>query len=282
MFLVVCLIAAVLCWLLGLGRPTVAVAIAVDMSPKTYQGQAFNAPNTVLGQELTAVRAFLTQNFEQLKNPNEIQIFGFGDRVVPLTSSFTSDRQKLETELNQSLANPTLQFQFGSGTNLDQAIDQTTKALSNNPRRCRELLLLANGVSPVSPTVIAQALAAKVKINAIVVGADASGLQSAALVTRGISLSSDLINLQTFLLDKFFVRFNSNIKWIVLWLGGAWISLMWLLTLPLDRWVLQKMGYPINLSGQIALGNALFWTILTPIILWQIWRLFGLPFFSAC
>ncbi|NJL10143.1 MAG: hypothetical protein HC908_08175 [Calothrix sp. SM1_7_51] len=61
------LIAVILCWLLGLGRPTVSVAIAVDMSNKTYQGQSFNAPNTVMQQELAAVRAYLDQNFTQLK-----------------------------------------------------------------------------------------------------------------------------------------------------------------------------------------------------------------------
>ncbi len=39
------------------------------------------------------------------------------------------------------------------------------------------------------------------------------------------------------------------------------------------------MNLPMNFSGQLALGNALFWTIVTPLILWQ---LSGLPLFSTC
>jgi Ca-activated chloride channel family protein len=38
----------------------------------------------------------------------------------------------------------------------------------------------------------------------------------------------------------------------------------------------------MNLSGQLSLGNALFWSVLTPIIIWQIWKILDLPFFGAC
>ncbi len=281
MFLVVCLIGATLFWLLGLGRPNIAVAVAIDMSNKTYQGQAFNAPNTVISQELSAVRAYLDQN-QQLKAPNDVQLFGFGERTVPLTNSFTSDRQKIESELNQSLANPALPSQFGGIANLDAAIDQTTKALSSQ-NRCRNLLLITNSTSAVSPQTINQAIIQKVKINAVVIGNDFSQILPASNATKGLFVPTDLANLQFFLLDKFYIRVNTNINWIIFWLGSAWIALMWFLILPLDKWVLQGlMNYPMNISGKYAVFNALFWTALTPIIVWQIWQILGLPIFSAC
>ncbi|MHC5916741.1 MAG: vWA domain-containing protein [Nostoc sp.] len=276
----VCLVATVLCSLLGLGRPSVAVAIALNMSSSTYQGQSFNAPNTVMAQEVAAVRSYIEQNSQQLKSPNNIQIFGFGDRVIPLTNSFTSDRQKLEAELNLALANSNFSSQIGTETNLSQAIDQGIKVLSNIQDRCRELLLVTDGVAEVIPSVLTQAVTQKVKINAVVVGAHAPQIKFATDITNGIYLSSKSINLQIFFKDIFFPSFNSNLKWVYFWRGCTWIALMWLIILPLDRWVFQGLiNLPMNLSGQLALGNALFWTVVTPLILWQ---LSGLPFFSNC
>ncbi|ACC84977.1 vWA domain-containing protein [Nostoc punctiforme] len=276
----VCLVATVLCSLLGLGRPSVAVAIALDMSNSTYEGKSFNAPDTVMAQEVAAVRSYIEQNSQQLKSPNNIQIFGFGDRVIPLTNSFTSDRQKLEAELNLALANPNLSSQIGTETNLSQSIDQGTKLLSNIQDRCRELLLVTDGVAEVIPSVLTQAVAQKVKINAVVVGANAPQIKSATDITNGIYLSGESNNLQIFFKDIFFTSFNSNVKWVYFWRGCTWIALMWLIILPLDKWVFQGLiNLPMNLSGQLALGNALFWTVVTPLILWQ---LSGLPFFSNC
>jgi len=277
------LVLALLFWLLGWGRPTVAVVIALDLSPSTYKPALFNAPNTVKAQEVAAVRSYVEQNLQQLKIPNQIQVMGFSEQVVPLTSGFLSDRQQLETELAQSLADPTLQSKIGEGTNFNQAIEQGIKASSEIAQHCRELLLVTDGEAEVSPEVIAKAVTQGVKINALVVGSDAPQLQVAASATRGVYVSGAENALQLVFTDIFFPRFNSNLKWIALWLGAAWIALMWLLTLPLDRWIFQGwMGLPMNLSGQLALGNALFWSVLTPIILWQVWRLLGLSFFSSC
>lgn len=279
MFLVVCLIGATLFWLLGLGRPTVAVA--VDMSNRTYQGQAFNAPNSVMSQELSAVRVYLDQN-QQFKIKTDVQLFGFGERTVPLTNSFTSDRQKIESELNQSLANPTLPSQLGGAANLDIAIDQTTKALSSQ-NRCRNLLLITNSASPISLKTINQAITQEVKLNAVVVEndysqIDYSQISPAISATNGIFARVSLPSLLYILIRKFYIRVNTNFKWIIFWLGSTWISLMWLLVLPLDKWVFQGlMNYPMNLSGKYALFNALFWTALTLITVWQ-----ELPIFSAC
>ena len=279
------LVLAMLFWLLGLGRPNVAVTIALDLSSSTYTPQPFNAPGTVMAQEVAAVRAYVERSSQQLKVPNQIQVIGFAKQVVSLTNGFTDNKQQLETELNQSLANPNLRSQLGDGTNFDQAIEQGTKALAGQ-NQCRELLLVTDGQADISPLTIAQAASQKVKINALVVGADAPRLQAAASATQGVytSYASEAVSvLQSLLADKFFPQFNSNLRWVVLWLGAAWVALMWLLTLPLDRWVLHGwMGLPWNLSGQLALGNAVFWTVLTPFILWQLWQFLGLPFFASC
>jgi Ca-activated chloride channel homolog len=279
------LLLALLFWLFSWGRPAIAVNIALDLSGSTYGSSPllFNAPNTVMAQEVGAVRSYIEQSSQQLKIPNQIQVMGFGGQVVPLTSQFLTDRQQLETELTQSLADPNLRSRIGDGTSLDRAIEQGAKALGGIAQHCRELLIVTDGEADVSPTVIAQAASQGVRINAVVVGANAPQLQIATIATKGIYLSGAENNLQTFFTDNFFHRFNSNLRWIALWLGAAWVALMWLLTLPLDRWIFQGwLGLPMNLSGQLSLGNALFWSVLTPLILWQIWQFLGLPFFSSC
>ena len=283
MFLGIFLAGAALFWLLGLGRPDVAVAIALDLSSSTYAPQSFNAPGTVMAQELAAVRSYIEQNSQKLRTPNEIYVLGFGDRAIALTSSFTSDRQKLEAELSQSLANPILSVQVGSGTDLGQAIEQGTKVLSSIQKRCRELLLVTDGEAKVTQSAVTQAANQRVKINAVVVGADAPQLRQATSTTRGIYLTGQQNNLQAFFTEEFFTQFNSNRNWIIFWLGAAWISFMWLLTLPLDKWIFQDlMKLPMNLAGQLALGNALFWSIATPLVVWRLGQLFGSPFFSSC
>lgn len=280
MLLSACLVAAALFGLLGLGKPKVAVVIALDLSSSTY-GDTFNAPGTVMAQEIEAVKSYLQQNNKILREPNQIQIFGFGGVVQPLTSDFKTNSQQLETELNQALPDPDLpQRIVSNATDLNLAIQQSTFGLSNIRDRCRELLLVTDGVAKVSPDVIAGALAHRVKINAVVVGNDADDLQTAAARTNGIYLSGERQNLETFFTDRFFIRFNSNLKWIIFWLGAAWIALMWLLLLPLDRWIFQGwLKLSMSLAGRLALGNALFWTVLTTIV---VWRLSGLPLISSC
>ncbi|NJL39109.1 MAG: hypothetical protein HC899_21935 [Leptolyngbyaceae cyanobacterium SM1_4_3] len=49
------LLGSLLWWSLRLGRPTVAVAIVLDLSSSTYGNQSFNAPNTISAQEVAAV-----------------------------------------------------------------------------------------------------------------------------------------------------------------------------------------------------------------------------------
>ena len=283
MFLAACLVAAALFWVLGIGRPNVAVAIALDLSNSTYAPQAFNAPGTVMEREIQAVRSYLQRN-NQLGSPNQVQIFGFGGAIRPLTNSFNTDGKQIEAELTQALQNRDLPQQIISNTtDLNLAIQKGTEALSSIPNYCRDLLLVTDGAGNVSPPVVVNAVAQKVRLNSIIVGAEAPELKLAALTTNGIYIAGAKDRLENFFTKEFFAKVNTNIKWIVLWLGAAWIALMWTLTLPLDRWIFQGlMRLEMPLAGQLSLGNALFWSVLTPILIWQILKLLDLPFFSAC
>nr|WP_155744494.1 vWA domain-containing protein [Scytonema sp. UIC 10036] len=280
MLLCACLLIAALFGILGLGKPKVAVAIALDLSNSTYNG-IFNAAGTVMAQEVAAVKSYLQHNDQFLQEPNQIQIFGFGGVVQPLTNSFQTDSKRVETELEQALKIPDLPIRIVSNTtDINLAIQQTTTALNNIQERCRELLLVTDGEASVSPSVIAEARQRRVKINAVVIGAEAPEIRLAAFSTRGIYLSSEASHLESLFTNRFFLQFNSNWKWIFFWLGSAWIALMWTLILPLERWIFKGlMKFEMSLAGKLAIGNALFWTVAT---LGIIWRLSGLPFLSYC
>ncbi|MFE1748256.1 VWA domain-containing protein [Coleofasciculus sp. H7-2] len=275
MLLGACIVVTALIWLLGLGRPPVAVAIALDLSSSTYSTE-FNAPGTVVYQEVAAVRSYLQQNAQQLRNKNQIQVLGFGGVVRSLTGDFKTDSQQVDAELTQALANPDLpQLLANNTTDINLAIQKGTEALSAIPqKRCRELLLVTDGGANVSPAIITNAVNRKVRINTVVVGAESLELRGAALATGGIYLSGKQNNLEMLFIDTFFTRFNSNLKWLILSLGATWIALMWTLILPLDRWLFQGLiGLDRSLSGQLSLSHALFWSVLTPLIVWQLFNL---------
>ena len=280
-----CLAAAALFWLLGFGRPQVAVAIALDLSNSTFGGQVenFNRPGTISYQEIKAVEAYLQQNNgEMLRRPNQVKVFGFGDSVEPLTGNFDSNsdnvKQSLQQALNPSIILPKVNPDY---TNIDLAIKTASNSLRAIQNRCRELILVTDGqVEFNDPGVIAEAKLLNIKINSVVVGAEAPELRGAALVTGGTYLSGDTNNLSAFFTNNFFSSFNSNLKWIIFWLGLAWISLMWTLLLPLDRWVFQGLfSMRIDQSGKLAISHAIFWTVVT---LSAIWRFWGIPFLSGC
>jgi Ca-activated chloride channel homolog len=284
MLLVLCLILATLFWLLGLGRPNIAVAIVLDLSGSTYDSTP-KAPNTILAREIEAVNSYLTVNSE-LKSPNKVQIFGFrSNQTLPLTDSFETDSRKINDSLRKKLDSPNLFSKpEPEQDDLNQPIQEGIKALSNIQNHCRELITVSDQeVQLSSSNLISEASKHQIKLNSIVFNGHVAELRTTALSTGGIYLSGADNNLETFFVNVFFPRFNSNRRWIVLWLGGAWISLMWALTLPLDQVILQGwMKMPMNLSGGIAIGNALFWTTATLIAVWQLWKIFGLPFFSSC
>jgi Ca-activated chloride channel family protein len=271
-FMVGCIIVAALSGIFGFGRPLVAVAIAIDYSGSTS--------GIVRQQEIQAVQSYINQN-KTLKKPNAIQVFGFASDIRALTTDFTTDNEQVETQFNTSSQQPTLEQELGGGTNLNLAIQQTTRALSNIPNLCRELLIVTDGIAQIDDTVIQNAQAETVKINAVIVGGENSDeLQQATRLTDGLYLSAEASNLELLFTQTFFRDFNSNWPWVMFWLSGAFIFLMWTLTLPLDRWLFQGiMGLNMTLSGQIALGNALFWTVVTLI---AIWKGFGIPFGNPC
>lgn len=284
MLFLACLIIAALFWLLGFGRPQVAVAIALDISGSTYDNneQLFNQPGTVMAQEVSAVEAYLDQNSADiLRQPNQVQIFGFGGVVKPLTSRFESNSEQVQNELTQALRSPNLAQQVVPGaTNIDRAIQEGTNALATVEDRCRELIVVTDGEGIVTPEALASAIAERVTINAVVIGAEAIELRGAALATGGRYISQGN-NLESLFTERFFRGFNSNFRWLIFWIGCAWIALMWLLVMPLDRWIFQglfKLHW--SASGRMAIANAIFWTVLTPFIIWRLAG--GLPFISSC
>lgn len=286
--LVVCVIASLLCLLLSLGKPHVSVAIALDLSSSTYQNQTFNAPGTILNQEIEAVRTYLAEN-DQLKRPNQVQVFGFGGTVVPLTQSFQSDSQQVQAQLNQSLRDSSLSQRVDPNkTNVNAALQDSSNALQKlSAGGCKEILLVTDGTGDeVEEAVIQSARSAQVRINVLLVtdnplqNLGGFDLAKAALQTKGLILPGQVGNLNVLFIDKFFARFNSNLRWVLFWLGLAAVSLAWVLVLPLDRWLFQKFfRWNMTQAGQAALGFACFWSVLIPLLLW---RVMGLPFFSAC
>jgi len=273
MLMLGCLILAALFSLLGWGRPTVGVAIALDLSSST-QG-------AVRQEEIAAVKSYLAEN-QSLKNQNQIRVFGFASNVQALTNEFITDSQAVERQLDRALQDTQLQRQLGGGTNINLAIQQVTNALSSlETNRCRELLLVTDGEADVSQTVVDGAINQGVKINAVVLGGkDAVQIRQATASTNGIYLNGEAGNLKALFTDEFFTSFNSNKRWLTFWLSCAFICAMWAIALPLDRWLFQGlMKLDMTLAGQLALGNALFWTVVTALV---VWRIFGLPFGSAC
>jgi Ca-activated chloride channel family protein len=281
------LVLAALFWLLGLGRPSVAVVIALDLSSSTYQNQPFNAPGSILSQEVAAVQSYLQEN-SKLRNPNQVMVLGFRSAKVPkLTNSFATDSQKVQAELAQALqkiAMPLSQLPEPEIDDLNDTILKGINALSEVSNHCKQLLLVSDdGVKLTPGAIISEALKHRIRINAIGFNGNVPDLQSTALATGGLYISGEASNLETLFLGKLFPRFNSNLNWIVLWLGAAWVALMWLLALPLDRLIFQYlMKYHWSLAGRLALGNALFWSVVTPMILWRLWQILGFPFFSSC
>jgi Ca-activated chloride channel family protein len=252
------------------------VAIALDLSGSTYNSTAeqFNTQGTIMYQEVQAVKAYLDKNTSGiLPQPNQVQIFGFATGVRALTEGFQEDGQQIKRELEQALNSNLIQI-LGDGTNIDLAIQEGTDALDTVLNRCRELLVVSDGEVSVDSRVIQEAVDKKVRINAIVIGADSPEIKQATAVTRGIYVSGEASELNKLFTEKLFSRFNNNLGWVFLWLGLAWIGFMWMLVMPLDRWFLQGiLQVRMDLSGKLALGNAWFGTALTPIILWQIYRI---------
>lgn len=281
------LTAAILFWLLKFGRPQVAVAIALDLSASTYgnQTQPFNAPGTILNQEVQAVRAYLKQNNKEiLRRPNQVKVFGFAGNIKSLNQGFENNNKKVERELLQNLEIPNLSEEIASGTtDINLAIETGIKELKTKVDSCKELIIVTDGQESqerISVPLIAEAALNRIKIHNLVVSKEGYELEVLSNQTGNKILIDASNQLTTIFTDRFFKVFNSNLKWIIFWLGLAWIALMWVLVLPLDRWVFQGMfALTMDIAGRLALANALFWTVLTSVFLWKFW---GIPFLSGC
>jgi len=279
----ICSIAALLFALLGLGRPQVAVGVVLDLSSSTY-GSTFNAPGTVMAQSVGAVRAYLQAN-AQLRQPNQVQVWGMRGRKAPkLTNDLSANSQEVEVALQKAIKglNPLTLPEVPGQDDLNVPVRAAMRSFSNLSGGCREVLVVSDAGVEIKESTVAEAVANRTKLNFLVFGnQEAPELQDAAKATRGIYSFNGQGDLSQLFIDTFFKQFNSNLGWILFWLGAAWIALMWTLVLPLDRWVFQ--GYwklPMDLAAKLALANALFWTTAIPGILWRFMG--GLPFFSSC
>ena len=278
-FLIIFLILAALFVLLGFGRPNLAVVIALDLSTSTHDGK-WNGQGTVMAKEIEAVNAYLDLNLK-LSNPNQIQVLGFGDVVEKLAPSFQSDSSQVKKDFTESLTKPDIRSKFiASGTNLSLVISESVSNLKEVGDRCRQMLLVTDGDANINPEVIADAVANKVKVNSVIVGAESPAVLAVTLATGGTYNSSLVGDLSLLFTDKIFSGFNSNIRWVIFWLGCAWVALMWLLVHHLDLFFQKFLGIGFSLAGKLALSNALFWTFSTIGIVWRITN--GFVFLSQC
>lgn len=283
----ICLILALAFWFLGLGKPDINAAILLDMSNSTHKTPSeliTPTKNSILSQEITAVNTYLDLN-QALRRPNTIKIWGFGGTVAPLTSEFSRNPTAIQQELNETIRpdnlRTTIERIAPNQTNLSQAINQGVADLSQQQKGCRELILVTDGAGTVEPQSITNAIQQKTKLNVVLIGNPSPALQQVAEITGGLYLAGMNLNLQELFEKSLFQHFNNNWHWIIFWLGMAWISLNWMLCLPLKVYFLQ--GF-IHLhwheASRYALSYALFWTTATIIIVWKICQ--GLPLLSAC
>ncbi|MGK7940032.1 MAG: VWA domain-containing protein [Crocosphaera sp.] len=280
---------ALLFGLLNLGKPPVAVAIALDISSSTYYPKSFNAANTIMDQEVQAVNAYLEEN-GKLRTPNKVQIFGIGGGKAPkLTSTMESSQGVVVDELSRKLNDPNLPYQLSyepPQDDLDIVINKATEVLQEQTNHCRELLIVTDSEVTITQSAVTQAIGKNIRIHSLVFGGEGvPNLRSASRQTGGhyvdnISLSNTGGSyLEEVVLKEFFKRFNNNSKWVRFWLGCSFIAFLWLLILPLDRWVFQGLlSMSMEASGKIALSVAFIGTIITVGLM----AAGGLPFISPC
>ena len=284
---VIFLIAALLCSLLQWGQPgNISVVIALDLSNSTYENSQLNGPGTTSAEAIQAVKNYI-QTSGKLRKPNQIQVFGFGGAVVPLTEGFSSDSEKLvqaiDASVNPNSPTNVAQQVMPGNTSTSLAIQESVKALEGAKAGCKDLLVVTDGNDALDPVQVTSAIAAGVKISFIVVSDQPTDFASAVEQSGGLYLTANAASeLSSLFVDRFFPKVNTNLNWIILCLGAAWISLMWTLALPLDRFLQKALGWRFDLAGKVAISHALFWTAATPGIVWRILQILKLPFFSQC
>ena len=238
------------------------------------RGNVFRGTGSLMAAEIEAVKAYAREN-AQTSRPNSLSLSGFASEVIPITNDFSSDSVVIEDALDR-VVQPEISLQIGSGTNLTLAVEQGLNSLSTQLERCKEMLVITDGEAELSPIQLARAQANRVKLNFLLVGQTIpSNLATAARLTRGIVISANANNIQYLIATQLRQRFNSNFKFVKLFLGLAFISLIWMLVFPLDRFLQLQWQMRFDYAGRTALFNAVFWTFLT---LWWL----GLPVLQGC
>lgn len=269
-FVVLALLTNLLNWF----PPLVSVQMMLDLSSSTYEGTVFRGNGSLMAAEIEAVKAYAREN-ASTSYPNHLSLAGFGNRVVPITSNFSQNTGAIETALDR-VVQPEIVSQVGGGTNLDLAVERGVESLSTQVQRCKEMLVVTDGEAELNQTQLNHAKDNQVKLNFLIVSQTIpKNLVEAAKSTGGVILPANANNIQSLIANQLRQRFNSNSKFVNLFFGLAFVALMWMLILPIDRFLQQRWQIRFDFSGKIALFNAVFWTLLT------VWWL-GLPVVQGC
>lgn len=252
------LILALLTHFGGWFPPSVSVQMMLDLSSSTY-GETFGERGTVMDAEIEAVKAYAQENVNT-PNPNLLSLSGFADQIIPITSNFSSSPEEINSAIEQ-VVQPEIAQQVGGGTNLDLAVERGVDALKNQSRRCQEMLVVTDGQAQLNSTQLTRIKVSGTRLNFLIVNNSIPpDLARAAKVTGGTALQANTNTIRELVAGQFRERFNSNSKFVNLFRGLALISFMWMLVLPLDRFLQQQWNMRFDFSGKIALLNALFWT----------------------
>jgi Ca-activated chloride channel homolog len=244
----------------------VTVQIALDLSSSTYEKtQVFRGSGTIMQQEIDAVKAYVAKN-ATLAKPNLISVSGFANRVIPITGQFTSNPQEINRAIDK-VVQPVLASQIGGQTNINLAVENGLSQLKTNSGRCSQLLVITDGEFDLAEPTVNQAQKNGAKLNFLIVGQPVnSKISNWANQTGGIALNATPENISQLLTNKVFNQFNQS-PFTPWFLGLGFISFMWMLLLPLDRFLLKVLRTRPDVSGIIALYNAIFWTVVTPLFL---------------
>lgn len=271
---VIFLTLGVLTYNLGWFPPNVSVQMMLDLSSSTYESGSFKSPGTIMAAEIEAVKDYARQNAKS-DNANLLSLSGFADQVIPITENFSGNSTEIEQAIDR-VVQPNIQQEIGGGTNLDLAIENGLKSLNTQKQQCKEMLVFTDGAVNLKPLLVTRVKLSGVRLNFLVVDQPVStSLAQVAGVTGGVALPANVNNIKELLSGQLRERFNSNSRFVNLFFGLAFISLMWMLVLPIDRFLQTLVHIRFDFSGKIALFNAWFWTIVT--LLWL-----GLPVYQGC
>ncbi len=268
------LILALLTNYLGWFSPTVSVQMMLDISSSTYANNVFRGFGTVMEAEIEAVKDYANQN-ANAPSPNLLSLSGFADEVIPITQNFSNKPVEIHQALDQ-VVQPAIVSQVGGNTNLDLAVEKGLDSLDSQSRRCKEMLVVTDGKASLEPAQLDRAKLNRVRLNFLIVGRSVpENLLTTAKATGGVALPANVSNIKDLVTGEFRERFNSNSRFVNFFLGLAVVSFMWMLVLPIDKFLQKHWNMYFDYSGRIAISNAFLWTIVILLIV-------GLPIFEGC